>query len=53
MDLKTITIADAKNRVRFVTVFIEKTTSKEKIKFTEVGDLTKTKVGTYSLAKIN
>lgn len=39
--------------VRFVTVFIEKTTSKEKIKFTEVGDLTKTKVGTYSRAKIN
>jgi hypothetical protein len=32
---------DKENRVRFVTAFVEKTTTKEKIKFTEVGDLTK------------
>ena len=32
---------DKENRVRFVTAFVEKTTAKEKIKFTEVGDLTK------------
>jgi len=34
---------DKENRVRFVTAFVEKTTSKEKIRFTEVGDLTKAK----------
>jgi len=32
---------DKENRVRFITAFVEKTTAKEKIKFTEVGDLTK------------
>jgi len=34
---------DKENQVRFVTAFVEKTTAKEKIKFTEVGDLTKAK----------
>jgi len=34
---------DKENRVRFITAFVEKTTAKEKIKFTEVGDLTKAK----------
>ena len=32
---------DKDNRVRFVTAFVEKTEAKEKIKFAEVGDLTK------------
>ena len=32
---------DKENRIRFVTAFVEKTTVKEKIKFTDVGDLTK------------
>lgn len=34
---------DKENQVRFVTAFVEKTTVKEKIRFTEVGDLTKAK----------
>jgi len=34
---------DKEDRVRFVTAFVEETTAKEKIKFTDVGDLTKAK----------
>jgi len=34
---------DKENRVRFITAFVEKTVAKEKIKFAEVGDLTKAK----------
>ncbi|MBA2737631.1 MAG: hypothetical protein H0U50_12695 [Pyrinomonadaceae bacterium] len=34
---------DKENRVRFITAFVEKTTAKEKIKFTDVGDLTEAK----------
>lgn len=32
---------DKENRIRFVTAFVEKTATKEKIKFADVGDLTK------------
>lgn len=32
---------DKENRVRFVTAFVEKSTAKEKIKFADIGDLTK------------
>lgn len=34
---------DTKNRIRFITAFVDKTTAKEKIKFADVGDLTKAK----------
>lgn len=34
---------DKENKVRFVTAFVEKTAAKEKIKFAQVGDLTKAK----------
>jgi len=34
---------DKENRIRFITAFVEKTTAKEKIRFTEVGDLAKAK----------
>jgi len=34
---------DANNQIRFVTALVEKTTAKQRIKFTEVGDLTKAK----------
>ena len=34
---------DKDNQVRFVTAFVEKTEAKEKIRFAEVGDLTKAK----------
>lgn len=34
---------DNEDRVRFVTAFVEKTTAKEKIRFADVGDLTKAK----------
>ena len=32
---------DKENKVRFVTAFIEKSTAKEKLKFADIGDLTK------------
>jgi hypothetical protein len=34
---------DKEDRIRFITAFVEKTTTKQKIRFTEVGDLTKAK----------
>ncbi len=34
---------DKENRIRFVSAFVEKATAKEKIKFADVGDLTKAK----------